>query len=94
VIGDKNAASRPGVTFWGARWSKTDNLSGGAARASFKGFEDRSATARCGGDRLELDHQERATISGDTRSWVARTAAGYAANPWHAGTGRVVAAIC
>jgi hypothetical protein len=48
VIGDKNAASGTSVTFWGAQWSKLNTLSGGAAPASFKGFEDQPALPKCG----------------------------------------------
>jgi hypothetical protein len=40
VIGDKNAAIGTAVTFWGAQWWKLNDLSGGAAPASFKGFEN------------------------------------------------------
>jgi PKD repeat protein len=44
VIGDGNAAVGTPVTFWGARWSKLNSLSGGPAPASFKGFEDTPST--------------------------------------------------
>ena len=40
VIGDQNAAVGTSVTFWGAQWWKLNGLSGGAAPAAFKGFED------------------------------------------------------
>lgn len=40
VIGDKDAAIGTAVTFWGAQWWKLNDLSGGAAPASFKGFEN------------------------------------------------------
>jgi hypothetical protein len=39
-IGDRNAAIGTNVTFWGAQWSKLNDLSGGAAPAAFKGFEN------------------------------------------------------
>jgi len=38
VIGDQSAQMGANVTFWGAKWSKLNKLSGGAAPASFKGF--------------------------------------------------------
>jgi hypothetical protein len=40
VIGDQNAGIGTNVTFWGAQWSKLNDLSGGAAPAAFKGFEN------------------------------------------------------
>lgn len=48
VIGDGNAAAGTLVTFWGAKWSKLNSLSGGAAPASFKGFENSPAVVTCG----------------------------------------------
>jgi uncharacterized repeat protein (TIGR01451 family) len=48
VIGDRNAAVGTGVTFWGARWWKLNSLSGGAAPASFKGFETTPPAVTCG----------------------------------------------
>jgi hypothetical protein len=48
VIGDMNAAVGTRVTFWGAQWAKRNTLSGGAAPASFKGFEDTPPAATCG----------------------------------------------
>jgi len=48
VIGDLNAAVGTSVTFWGAQWWKLNGLSGGAAPAAFKGFEDSPAAAQCG----------------------------------------------
>jgi hypothetical protein len=47
VIGDQSAAPGAHVTFWGAQWWKDNELSGGVAPASFKGFAD-TATAKCG----------------------------------------------
>ena len=47
VIGDRNAAVGTAVTFWGAQWWKLNGLSGGAAPAAFKGFEDSPAVAQC-----------------------------------------------
>lgn len=38
VVGDQSAQMGAKVTFWGAKWSKVNSLSGGAAPASFKGF--------------------------------------------------------
>jgi uncharacterized repeat protein (TIGR01451 family) len=38
VLGDLSASIGAGVTFWGAHWSSSNSLSGGAAPASFKGF--------------------------------------------------------
>jgi uncharacterized repeat protein (TIGR01451 family) len=48
VIGDNNAAVGTAVTFWGAKWSKLNSLSGGAAPASFKGFETTPPVVTCG----------------------------------------------
>jgi len=48
VIGNKNSANGTSVTFWGARWSKLNSLSGGSAPASFKGFAEAPATPTCG----------------------------------------------
>jgi hypothetical protein len=39
VIGNGNFTAGNSVTFWGARWSTLNTLSGGPAPASFKGFE-------------------------------------------------------
>jgi hypothetical protein len=38
VVGDQSAQMGAKVTFWSAKWSKLNKLSGGAAPASFKGF--------------------------------------------------------
>lgn len=38
VIGDLNAVVGQHVTFWGAKWAKSNALSGGSAPAAFKGF--------------------------------------------------------
>jgi PKD repeat protein len=43
VIGDGNAAIGTAVTFWGSQWWKENDLSGGSAPASFKGFENMPA---------------------------------------------------
>jgi hypothetical protein len=48
VIGDENAAVGTAVTFWGAQWWKLNSLSGGAAPASFKGFEKSPPAVTCG----------------------------------------------
>ena len=50
VIGDNNATVGTSVTFWGAEWWKLNNLTGGAAPASFKGFAKSPPTATCGTD--------------------------------------------
>lgn len=48
VIGDQNSANGTAVTFWGARWAKSNSLSGGSAPSSFKGFEDSTSPPMCG----------------------------------------------
>ena len=48
VVGDRDAVVGHHVTFWGARWSTENHLSGGSAPASFKGYAD-SANTACGG---------------------------------------------
>ena len=48
VVGDGNAATGTSVTFWGAKWSKLNDLSGGDAPAAFKGFETSPAVVTCG----------------------------------------------
>jgi uncharacterized repeat protein (TIGR01451 family) len=48
VIGDNNAAIGSSVTFWGAQWWKLNSLTGGAAPAAFKGFENTPTSATCG----------------------------------------------
>ncbi len=49
VVGDRSDTGS--VTFWGARWSKVNSLSGGPASASFKGFANNlsSTPPACGG---------------------------------------------
>jgi len=51
VIGDQNAAVGSRVTWWGSQWSKVNNVSGGKAPSSFKGFAQSLTTmpANCGG---------------------------------------------
>lgn len=45
VVGDRSAASAgASVTFWGAQWAQTNQLSGGSAPDSFKGFASTTAT--------------------------------------------------
>ena len=44
VIGDRNAAIGTAVTFWGAQWWKSNDLSGGGAPAAFKGFANSPAS--------------------------------------------------
>jgi uncharacterized repeat protein (TIGR01451 family) len=48
VIGDGNAATGTSVTFWGAQWSKKNDLSGGKAPSAFKGWENSPAVVTCG----------------------------------------------
>jgi len=48
VVGDGSALGAGPVTFWGARWSEANVLSGGAAPASFKGFADSVGQPACG----------------------------------------------
>ncbi len=48
VIGDQNAAVGSSVLLWGAKWSRGNQLSGGAAPAAFKGFADSPALIGCG----------------------------------------------
>jgi uncharacterized repeat protein (TIGR01451 family) len=48
VIGDGNAATGTSVTFWGAKWSKLNDLSGGNAPSAFKGWENSPAVVTCG----------------------------------------------
>jgi hypothetical protein len=45
VVGDQSATGA--VTFWGAKWSKLNRVSGGAAPEAFKGFA-LGAPAQCG----------------------------------------------
>jgi hypothetical protein len=40
VIGDLSAVVGQHVTFWGAKWAKSNALSGGAAPSAFKGFAE------------------------------------------------------
>jgi hypothetical protein len=117
VIGDENAAIGNNVTFWGAQWAKANTLSGGRAPNSFKGFENSSTAATCGGTWtarpgnssrppssipaqmavIVASHvtQSGSTISGDVREIVVvQTNPGYAPNPGHAGTGKVLATLC
>jgi hypothetical protein len=46
VVGDQSAAGA--VTYWGAKWSKLNRVSGGDAPDAFKGFA-LVAPAQCGG---------------------------------------------
>jgi len=53
VVGDKtvgpiSVAVGESVNFWGSKWWKNNSLSAGPAPASFKGFQDSSATPACG----------------------------------------------
>jgi hypothetical protein len=51
VVGDQSAGLYLSVTFWSARWSKLNSLSGGPAPADFKGFASALSTTppTCGG---------------------------------------------
>lgn len=51
VIGNGNAAVGTNVTFWGAKWTSLNTLSGGSAPSSFKGFANQTSSnpAACGG---------------------------------------------
>jgi hypothetical protein len=51
VIGDRSAVVGQHVTFWGAKWAKSNSLSGGPAPSSFKGFAETTTPnpAFCGG---------------------------------------------
>lgn len=51
VIGNLSAGAPTlgkAVQFWGAQWAKANQLSGGSAPSSFKGFEDSPAVTKCG----------------------------------------------
>jgi hypothetical protein len=50
VLGDQSAQQGIHATFWGARWAADNQLSGGLAPDSFKGFAENllSAPATCG----------------------------------------------
>ena len=48
VIGDGGQAIGHSVTFWGAQWSKANELTAGDAPAAFKGFVETSAAVGCG----------------------------------------------
>lgn len=48
VIGDLNGTIGSPVTFWGARWTQLNALSGGLAPPAFKGFANNPATPTCG----------------------------------------------
>jgi large repetitive protein len=48
TVGSLDKATGLQVTFWGAQWAKSNQLSGGSAPASFKGFEDSQPKAACG----------------------------------------------
>jgi hypothetical protein len=50
VIGDKNALVGNSVEFWGAQWAKDNQLSGGPAPDSFKGFAESPKAPSCGAD--------------------------------------------
>lgn len=47
VIGDGNYAQGSAVTFWGAQWWKDNEVSGGDAPASFKGYALNFDAASC-----------------------------------------------
>lgn len=47
-IGDRNSAVGTNVTWWGSQWSTANQLSGGSAPSSFKGFENSNTNPTCG----------------------------------------------
>jgi hypothetical protein len=119
VLGDGSAISNSQVTWWGAQWAKQDNLSGGSAPASFKGFAANMtpASSGCGGawttgpgnssgppatvpSQMAVIVSGSISKSGDTISGnivhivIVQTDPGYAADPGHAGTGKVVSQVC
>ena len=51
VIGDLSAVAGQHVTFWGAKWAKSNSLSGGSAPSAFKGFAENTTPnpPYCGG---------------------------------------------
>jgi hypothetical protein len=71
VIGDQNAAVGSAVTFWGAKWSKQNGLSGGSAPASFKGFADAPATVGCGSSWTAQPGESGSPSSGPLPAYVA-----------------------
>ncbi len=121
VLGDRTAAAAgpAAVTFWGARWSSLNVLTGGDAPASFKGFADSTSATppACGGTWTTRPGNSSSpvatlpsymgtlvstsigksgsTISGDIAGIVVvATAAGYAADPGHPGSGTILATYC
>lgn len=51
TVGNQSAGNAPvgqSATFWGAQWAKNNQLSGGSAPGSFKGFENSLAPPVCG----------------------------------------------
>jgi hypothetical protein len=122
VLGDATVASAGAsdtVTWWSHSWWKANDLTGGTAPASFKGFAESlsSGTPTCGDtwtttpgnsphppdsvpSLMTVLVSSSVTKSGNTISGnivkvvVVQTDAGYASNPGHPGTGRVVATIC
>jgi len=51
VIGDQvSLVNGATVNFWGSQWAQNNPMSGGAPPNSFKGFENGTATAACGGN--------------------------------------------
>jgi hypothetical protein len=48
IIGDRDAVVGKAVTFWGAQWATLNQLPGGAAPASFKGFAENPRAPSCG----------------------------------------------
>jgi hypothetical protein len=48
AIGDLNSKVGTNVTFWGAQWAKDNQLSGGGAPNSFKGFAESPKIPACG----------------------------------------------
>jgi hypothetical protein len=96
VVRDRSATGS--VLFWGAQWSKGNSLSGGSAPNAFKGFENSTATPTCG-STWTTDPGNRSDPPATIPPLMAvivssNTNPGYAPNPGHEGTGKVVAVVC
>jgi hypothetical protein len=50
VVGDLSSSIGSAITFWGARWSSLNALSGGRTPPAFKGFVRSPSTPSCGTD--------------------------------------------
>lgn len=69
VTGDASASVGQTVTFWGAHWAGLNELSGGAAPVSFKGFAP-GATAACGSTWTSRPANSVAPPSGPLPSYM------------------------